>query len=221
MSASPGFAFTGSELACLRGARLVFAGLSFALPAGGVLRVTGPNGSGKSSLLRMMAGLVRPFAGALTWHGEAVAADPDAHRARVRYVGHADAVKPALSALDNLVFWAALAAPEGARDRAAAALEDFGIGALAAVPGRYLSAGQKRRLTLARLVAAPAPLWLLDEPTVALDHDGVARLEAALDRHRATGGVVALATHGGLDLAQAAALRLDDFAVPPEAELAA
>lgn len=213
--------FTGSDLACLRGARLVFAGLAFALPAGGLLRITGPNGSGKSSLLRLMAGLVRPFAGGLTWDGEPVARDPDAHRARVTYVGHADAVKPMLTALDNLRFWAALADPREACDRAVAALDAFGIGGLAAVAGRYLSAGQKRRLTLARLVAAAAPLWLLDEPTVALDRDGVSRLEAVLAQHRAQGGLVALATHGGLNLPEAMPLRLDDFAVAPDAEQAA
>ncbi len=213
-----GSAFSGTELACLRGARLVFAGLSFRLEPASALLITGPNGSGKSSLLRLMAGLIRPFAGELAWDGAALAEEPDAHRGRVAYLGHLDAVKPALSALDNLAFWAALAAPHHAQGRAMEALGAFGLGELAAVPGRYLSAGQKRRLALARLLAAPARLWLLDEPTVALDRDGVTRLETAIAQHRAAGGMVALATHTALDLPGAAALRLDDFAVDPDDE---
>jgi heme exporter protein A len=204
--------FSGTDLACLRGARLVFAGLSFRLEPGAALLVTGPNGSGKSSLLRLMAGLIRPFAGALAWDGRPVAEDPDGHRRGVAYLGHLDAIKPVLSALDNLLFWAALAEPRAAPARAGRALEAMGLGDLADVPGRYLSAGQKRRLALARLLAAPARLWLLDEPTVALDRDAVGRLEAAIARHRAGGGMVALATHTAIALPDAAALQLADFA---------
>jgi len=209
--------FTGTGLACLRGARLVFEDLSFALEPGGALTLTGPNGAGKSSLLRLMAGLIPPFAGALAWDGTAVSKDPDGHRARVAYAGHADAVKPVLSALDNLAFWAALADPREARARAALALETVGLAGLADMPGRYLSAGQKRRLALARLLAAPAPVWLLDEPSVGLDTDGRARLEAMIARHRDGGGRVALATHAPIALPGADVLDLADYAVPPGA----
>src|SRR6056297_3642241 len=132
---SPRNSFAGAELACLRGGRLVFAGLSFRMGQGGALAVTGPNGSGKSSLLRLMAGLLRPFAGGLLWGGGPVADDPEAHRRRVGYVGHLDAVKPALPALANIAFWAGLADARDADDRARAALGAFGLAALADVPG--------------------------------------------------------------------------------------
>ncbi|MEQ8968582.1 MAG: heme ABC exporter ATP-binding protein CcmA [Azospirillaceae bacterium] len=209
--------FTGTGLACLRGARLVFEELSFTLPPGGALVLTGPNGAGKSSLLRLMAGLIPPFAGALAWDGTPVDADPEAHRARVAYAGHAEAVKPVLSALDNLLFWAAQADPGQARARSDSALEAVGLGGLGDMPGRYLSAGQKRRLALARLLAAPAPVWLLDEPSVGLDTDGRRRLEAIIARHREGGGRVALATHAPIALPGAEALDLADFALPPDA----
>lgn len=188
----------GYDLACRRGDRLVFAGLDLALDPGEALVVEGPNGSGKSSLLRLLATLTPPFAGRLEWDGAAVAADPDPMRRDTHYVGHADALKPALTAAENLAFWCRLRgiAAESVPD----ALARFGIGRLAELPGRLLSAGQKRRLALARLAAIPARLWLLDEPTVALDGDGVARLRDAIAAHRAGGGMLAASTNVPLDL---------------------
>ncbi|HYE52927.1 MAG TPA: heme ABC exporter ATP-binding protein CcmA [Azospirillaceae bacterium] len=207
--------FTGSDLTCLRGERVVFAGLDFALPAGGCLVLTGPNGSGKSSLLRIMAGLLKPFSGTLAWTGVPLADDPDAHRSRLHYVGHLDAVKPAFTVLETLSFWTGLRDPAEARRRALGALARLGVAHLAEVPGRYLSAGQKRRANLARLLASPAPLWLLDEPTVALDRAAVALLEREIAAHRAAGGAVALSTHMDMRLGETAGLDLADFA--PEA----
>jgi heme exporter protein A len=190
--------FVGRQLICVRGGRAVFAGLGFRVDAGGALVLAGPNGSGKSSLLRLMAGLARPAAGDLAWNGEDVAEDPAAHRSRVHYVGHLDAVKPALTVAENLGFWAALrGGSAGAGARARAALEAFGIPKLADVPGRYLSAGQRRRLNLARILAAPAPLWLLDEPKTALDNDAAGRVDAAVASHRGEGGMVVMSMHGG------------------------
>jgi len=210
--------FEGRDLTCLRGARVVFADLSFAVPAGGALVLVGPNGSGKSSLLRLMAGLSRPFAGGLFWNGGPVTDEPDAHRTRLRYVGHLDAVKPALTAAENLAVWAGVAGTGGgvARDAAATALDRMGLGHLADVPGRYLSAGQKRRVNLARLLLAPAPLWLLDEPTTALDRASVARFAALIAEHREGGGMVVLSTHTDLDLSAPDVLDVSDFAVSPE-----
>lgn len=210
-------AFAGTDLTCLRGDRLVFTGLDFRVDPGGALLLLGPNGSGKSSLLRVMAGLLRPFRGRLGWddptaNGSDADDDPDRHHGRVHYVGHLDAVKPVLTALENLTFWAALghaADPPGA---AMAALERMGVPQIAGVPGRYLSAGQRRRLTLARVLAAPAPLWLLDEPTVALDRAAVRLLEGILAEHRAAGGMVVLSTHADIALPGATELHLDDFA---------
>ena len=202
--------FEGQDLACMRGERTVFAGLSFALGAGDALTLTGPNGSGKSSLLRLLAGLLRPARGRLLWRGDPVARDPDAHRARLCYVGHQDPVKPLLGVRENLAFWARLQG--GTEDGVASALDRFGLMALATVPARLLSAGQRRRLNLARLLACAAPLWLLDEPTVALDKEASATLEAALAEQRARGGIVLLATHARIALPGAGLLALESFA---------
>jgi heme exporter protein A len=197
-------AFSTENLACERGERLVFRGLSFAMRAGEALVLRGPNGAGKSSLLRLCAALLRPAEGRLFWDGADVWREPDAFRARLAYVGHLDGVKPLLTARENVAFWASL---RGGGD-AAAGLDAFGVAHLAELPARFLSAGQKKRVALARLVAAPAALWLLDEPTVSLDEDGAARLAAACAAHRARGGMVVAATHVELGFEDARTLRL-------------
>ena len=202
--------FAGDGLACRRGTRLLFAGLSFAVEPGGALLLVGPNGSGKSSLLRLMAGLLPPFAGHLTWKGESLAATADEHRLRLGYLGYQDAIKPALSVAENLTFWAALADPREAPAPARIALDEVGLAGLADLPGRYLSSGQRRRLAIARILVGGAPLWLLDEPTTALDDDGVDRLGRVLARHRASGGMVVAATHGDLALPGSHTLRVAD-----------
>ena len=204
----PARGFAGRGLACRRGERLVFAGLSFTVPPGGALALTGPNGSGKSSLLRLMAGLTPPEAGGLAWDGVPAREDPAAHRARLHFIGHDDAVKPALTVAETLTFWAGMHGGSAI----APALEHFGLAALAAWPCRLLSAGQRRRLALARLVASPAPLWLLDEPLTGLDSDAVADLASAIAAHRAQGGLVVYSTHTALPLEDIATLSLSDFA---------
>lgn len=209
--------FKGENLICVRSERTVFAHLNFELSSGGALILIGPNGSGKSSLLRMMAGLLKPFAGRMSWDqdGEVdnVHEDMDLHGVRLHYVGHHDAVKPVLSAAENIGFWAHL---RGQGENAVLeALDVFDIKHLYDVPGRFLSAGQKRRVNLARIIAAPAPLWLLDEPTTALDKATIKRLEAALQRHRDAGGMVVLSTHSDVDTPGAATLNLADFAHQP------
>lgn len=206
-------------LACRRGERLVFAGLDCRLPAGGALVLTGANGSGKSSLLRLLATLLIPASGRLLWGGVPVSADIARYRAAIDYVGHLDATKPALTPREMLGFWAALRGT--AMPAIDAALDAFGLGAVADWPCRWLSAGQRRRLALARLVAAPAPIWLLDEPAAALDGDGEARLVAAIAQHRGAGGRVAIATHQPFAVPGAMPIVLDDFAVSPDEALAA
>jgi heme exporter protein A len=176
--------------------------------------LTGANGSGKSSLLRLVAGLLRPAAGQLSWGTEPVAADPVGHRLRLHYVGHQDALKPAMTPREMLNFWAALRGlqqrhPAAALDRA---FTVFNLEAVADWPCRWLSAGQQRRVALARLLVSPAPLWLLDEPTSVLDDDSQAGFEQAVAAHRAAGGRVMLATHLPVALDAAAILKLDDFA---------
>jgi heme exporter protein A len=190
--------FSGENLVCVRGERTIFVGVSFRLASGDALVLAGPNGAGKSSLLRIMAGLLSPVDGLLAWEGDAVADDPEAHRRRLRYVAHADAVNPALTAAENLLTWSVISGGSaGADERGGAALEAFGIDRLADLPGRYLSAGQKRRLALARLLVVPALLWLLDEPRTGLDADADRRLDHAIRRHRDGGGMVVMALHGG------------------------
>lgn len=188
-------------LAAFRGERLVFEGISFAVPAGAALLLTGPNGSGKSTLLRLVAGLVRAEAGALRWNGEDALADPSGHAARVAYLGHQDAVKPGLTVEENLAVW-------GRPGAVAVALGAVALTALAALPAKMLSAGQRRRLALARLLLHPAPVWLLDEPTLGLDTASVDRFGIMLAAHRAQGGVVLAATHLPLPLPGAAELAL-------------
>ena len=213
--ALPAFAETGTfaarGLGCIRGERPIFGNLDLTLEPGGALVLTGPNGSGKSSLLRVLAGLLPPAQGTVSWNGEAVDRAPEAHRARMHYLGHHEALKPVLTAGENLAFWAGLRGH--GRPAAERALQRLGLSRLAQVPGRMLSAGQRRRLALARLLAAPAPLWLLDEPSVGLDARAVETLVDEIARHRADGGQVIVATHQALDLPGAAHLAVDDY--PP------
>ena len=191
------------DLACLRGERVIFAGLSFVLDRGEALLLVGANGAGKSSLLRLLAGLLVPAEGQLLWDGEDALADRAGHAGRLRYLSHQDALKPALTARENLSFFARLWGGD-----ADAALAALGLAPLAELPARVLSSGQKRRLALARLALAPAPLWLLDEPTVGLDAASVERLGGLLARHRAAGGMVLAATHLPLPLPGARELAL-------------
>jgi len=192
-----------SGLAAFRGERLVFRDLDFAVEAGGALLLTGPNGSGKSTLLRLLAGLLRPAAGALTWDGADALSDLPMHARRVAYVGHLDAVKPGLTAAENLQFAARLSGGIVRDALAAVELKD-----LADLPGRMLSAGQQRRLALARLALSQAPLWLLDEPTLGLDAVSVERFGAMMEAHRAGNGMAITATHLPLPVPDAAELAL-------------
>jgi heme exporter protein A len=194
---------SGRDLACLRGGREVFAGLSFAAESGEALVVTGHNGAGKTTLLRLIAGLLEPAQGEVQLSGGAADASlPE----QAHYLGHRDALKPALTVLENLQFWYAFL---GGRDApAASALEPVGLAGLAGLPAGYLSAGQRRRLSVARLLAAPRPVWLLDEPTAALDSAGQQCLLGLMQAHLAGGGIIVAATHGPLGLDGAKELRL-------------
>ena len=190
---------------------MIFARLEFILAPGDALVLLGANGSGKSSLLRLMAGLLPPYHGALRWSGDATS-----RHHRLHYIGHAEALKPMMTVTENLSFWTRLCggSPCGVTD----ALQRFGLERLHDVPGRFLSAGQKRRLALARLLAAPAPLWLLDEPTVGLDRASVGILETVIAEHRARGGMVVASTHTDFSLPDHQTLQLEIFAPRPDEE---
>lgn len=170
-------------VSCVRGGRMLFEALSFALAPGEAALVTGPNGIGKSSLVRIAADLLMPVAGRVSGAGT---------RALINETAALDPERPLAEALR---FWAMLDPLKEARKRVDDALHDTDLAALAAVPVRLLSTGQRRRTALARVVAAQAPVWLLDEPANGLDVAAVARLEGLIARHRATGGIALVATH--------------------------
>jgi len=184
------------NLACARAGRRVFAGVGFTVRAGEAALLTGPNGAGKSSLLRVLAGLIPPQTGAARLGAVSLAQDREGFQQLVAYAGHLDAVKPHLSVIDNLDLWARL----HGGGAVAAALETFGLSRIADLPAVYCSAGQKRRLGLARLMVAGRPLWLLDEPTVSLDVASVAVFADVVRAHLAGGGLAIAATHAPLGL---------------------
>ncbi|MBZ6381612.1 heme ABC exporter ATP-binding protein CcmA [Sphingomonas sanguinis] len=186
-----------NRVACARGGRLLFAGLSLSLGKGEAAIVTGPNGIGKSSLLRLAAGLIAPFEGRVARAGRIALMTEDIALDTERRLGEA------------LLFWARLDGLADAAARVAVALETVGLAALAEVPVRLLSTGQRRRAALARVWASQSSLWLLDEPGNGLDVDGVAMLERVLSQHRAGGGAVLLTTHQPLDVPGAGRVALD------------
>jgi heme exporter protein A len=181
---------TAKSLSCRRGQRTVFRDIGFEVKPGGLLLVTGKNGSGKSSLLRVLAGLLPPAEGRISWERSTVR-DLEKHHARLHYIGHLDAVKPELTVNEMIRYWCMLY--RGKPD--ANVLDAFDIAALGDRPVRHLSAGQKRRLALTRLVLHKAPLWLLDEPSTSLDDDGHDLLNKTIRQHREDDGIVVLASH--------------------------
>jgi heme exporter protein A len=195
---------SASDLACRRGGRDVFAGVSFSVASGEGMAIRGRNGAGKSSLLRMVVGLVRIAGGRLALEG----GDPELTVGeQAHYLGHQDALKPSLSVGENLRFWSAFF--DAASADIVEPLAAVGLDALIDLPAAYLSAGQRRRLSIARLVAVKRPIWLLDEPTSTLDAAAQARLGEIMRAHLASGGLILAATHSVLGLNGARELQLD------------
>jgi heme exporter protein A len=198
------------DLAARRGFARLFSGLSFRVSAGEALVVTGANGTGKTTLLRMLAGLSAPTAGTIRWNGTAVAPFDALRRAELAFAGHLPALKDELSAEENLRSLLALEGVAVPDDAIAAALDGVALGRQRALPARVLSAGQRRRIGLARLTLLPRPLWILDEPVTALDAAGIALLARVVAGHLAKGGLAVAATHAplGLPAARVRALTL-------------
>jgi len=205
-----------ADLACTRGGRPVFSGVEFSLASGGLLALNGPNGSGKSSLLRVLAGLLDPAGGAISLSsgtrsvgdGEAAAAEAARQvdgqtQDLIHYFGHLDGLKSVFTLQENLAFWRAIYGT-GEADGAISigeAVAQVGLGHMRDLPVSIFSAGQRRRAGLARLLTAPRPVWLLDEPTAALDSDGEAMLGGLMAAHLANGGIIVAATHLALPVA--------------------
>ena len=191
------------RLACSRGGRTLFSELSFVVEPGTALLLTGANGAGKTTLIRILAGLFAPSSGKVALDGG------DAERGlgeQCHYVGHLNAVKGSLTVEENAGFWARYLG--GAGNGVEAALATFGLAALRDIPAAYLSAGQKRRLGLVRVLVAERPIWLLDEPTASLDAAAQDMLASAVNAHMAGGGLVVAATHAALPFANARELHL-------------
>jgi heme exporter protein A len=191
---------SGQDLRCIRGGREVFSGLNITAEAGRAVAITGPNGAGKTSLLRLLAGLLAMAGGSISLEG----GDPELTLPeQAHYLGHRDALKPALSVSENLSFWREFlgGAARSSEAEGAQALAAVGLDHVAHLPAAYLSAGQRRRLSIARLLAVKRPVWLLDEPTSALDAAGQSAFAAIMSTHLAGGGIILAATHTPLGVA--------------------
>ena len=186
---------SGRGISCVRGGREVFSGLDFEVSSGEALAVTGANGSGKTSLLRMIAGLLAMAEGSIALEGgetELILSE------QAHYLGHRDALKPALSVVENLSFWRDFLG--GGASDARQSLATVGLDHAVLLPAAFLSAGQRRRLSIARLLTIHRPIWLLDEPVNALDAAGASMFASMMSDHLAQGGLIIAATHGPLGI---------------------
>ena len=185
------------NLRCVRGGREIFANVGFRLESGDALLIKGANGTGKSSLIRILAHMLKPEGGHVKWLGSPIQDLRNLYLSHLHYVGHLDCIKPSMTVIEHLRFWSMMRGnPNFKRDF----LWDSDLLKLADVPGRFLSAGQKKRLSLARLSSIYAPLWLLDEPLVTLDSNSIQQLQTQITQQLLSGGIVVIATHTEFNL---------------------
>jgi heme exporter protein A len=192
-------------LTCRRGERLLFKDMNFTVNTGDVLEISGHNGSGKTTLLRLLCGLLVPEQGTLRWRGQLISKVRPLYHRELAYIGHTDAIKGDLTARENLMVAGAL---HGGGIDPERALEQVGLVKIQELPGRFLSAGQRRRLALARLLVNRARLWLLDEPFTALDRMAIRTIATLLEEHAAAGGMAVFTSHHAINVANARTLEI-------------
>ncbi|HEP1398875.1 TPA: cytochrome c biogenesis heme-transporting ATPase CcmA [Escherichia coli] len=192
------------ELLCERDERTLFSGLSFTLNAGEWVQITGSNGAGKTTLLRLLTGLSRPDAGEVLWQGQPLHQVRDSYHQNLLWIGHQPGIKTRLTALENLHFYHR----DGDTAQCLEALAQAGLAGFEDIPVNQLSAGQQRRVALARLWLTRATLWILDEPFTAIDVNGVDRLTQRMAQHTEQGGIVILTTHQPLNVAESQIRRI-------------
>ena len=200
--------FSGENLICVRGNKCIFSELSFSVSSGEALILKGANGTGKSSLLRLMTGILTPKKGKIKWNNENILESKDEHNARFHFVGHLNPIKPTLTVYENIFFWSHL---QPKPKKINYALEIFGISHLRNVSAQFLSAGQIRLTNLAKIVATPADIWLLDEPTSSLDKYALKKLDQILKDHQRDGGIVVASTHTNINIKNVKELELSSF----------
>lgn len=207
-SNTPHLMLEARALTCIRGERQLFLNLNLTVTAGECLHVRGENGVGKTSLLRLLTGLSKPEAGEVLWNHQSIAKDPSIYHRELLFLGHRDALKEDLTALENLQLYAVLDDIHLPGDKALAALWRFGLRGRENLPVSCLSAGQKRRVLMARMLTRQAKLWILDEPFNALDIHAVQDLQGLIAEHVEQGGLVVLTSHQAVDLPRVRALDL-------------